>query len=409
MRILMLRQYFAPPGSPGSYRPMELASRWQKAGNDVVILTSNARFPAPESTSRKTQQFKYDGVTVVALPVSYGQEFSTARRIFSFMKFAALSTWTLFRMDRPDVIFASSTPLTVALPALLHSVLRGLPMVFEVRDLWPDLPIRMGALKNPVFIMAARILERATYWRSRKIVALSPGMKDEIVKSGISPEKIVVGSNTSNLQLFATPDQEQIRKFSHKRRFLSGRPFLLYAGSLGPLHQPNWLTSLAAELDRVQPDIGILVIGNGSESQEMLNAARRQGVLEKNLFFEKAIPKTYLPVAYETCVAAFSLTMDDPIMATNSANKFFDTLAAGKPILINYGGWQADLINRTGCGLVLNRHDPHEAARQIAGLIDDDDRLRRTGLKARELAENHFSADKIADKILLALADSNNP
>ena len=174
MQILYLHQFFITRAGVGGTRSYEFARRFVASGHRVRMVT------AGEGTST------VDGIDVVGVPGAYSDYMSATAatdrdRMLAFGRFAAGATAAALRGPRPDVIYATSPPLTIALPALAAAARWRAPLVFEVRDLWPEAPIQMGALANPRLQRQARSLERQAYRRARRVIALSPGIRDGVI------------------------------------------------------------------------------------------------------------------------------------------------------------------------------------------------------------------------------------
>jgi glycosyltransferase involved in cell wall biosynthesis len=327
-------------------------------------------------------------------------------RIISFMRFAFFSAHKAASLNA-DVIFATSTPLTIALPAIYASVLKRTPMVFEVRDLWPEIPIAVGALKSPVLIKAAKLLEIAAYRFSRHVVALSPGMKDGIAKTGYPEARITVIPNSCDLDLFDV--QKQCGdEFRAKFRWLGNRPLVTYAGTMGFINGVSYMASLAKHVLESDPDIRFLVVGKGKEEQKVKDNAGALGVLNKNFFMIPAIPKREIPYLLSASDITTSFVIDMKELWANSANKFFDSLAAGKPIAINHEGWQADLLRKTGAGLVLDPINIGKSANILIQALNNKAWLEKATLAARKLASDEFSIDIHAKRLETVLQNVVN-
>ena len=187
MRIIYLHQYFNTIEMPGSTRSYELSKRLVADGNEVKMITSKRDI----YQSEKINWTNENGIDVFWIPISYSNKMSFFRRIISFLFFSYRSLKVILKIDA-DVIYASSTPLTIAVPAILYSKLKSKPMIFEVRDLWPEIPIAFGALKSPFAKFIAQSLEKLAYNNSEHIVALSKGMKEAIVKKGLLQIKLTL-------------------------------------------------------------------------------------------------------------------------------------------------------------------------------------------------------------------------
>jgi len=375
-----------------------MARRMVAAGHDVHMVTS---YRADEKLCRDWFRSEETGIIVHWLPVPYSNHMNSFARIRAFFRFALSARRKAIAL-KGDVIFATSTPLTIAIPAVFASRRNKIPMVFEVRDLWPEMPIAMGALKNPLLKYAAHLLERWAYFNSAAVVALSPGMKQGVADTGFPHNKVAVIPNSSDNSEFKF-NLESAREFRQKRPWLGDDPFLVYAGTFGRVNDVSYMVKLAAELKRRDSDIKILLVGDGQERGKILELALEVGVYEHNLFFEKMIPKKDVPALLGASAMASSLFIDIPEMQVNSANKFFDALAAGKPILLNYGGWMHDLVEKNNCGLAVRGKPVSEVAASLDNALHDDRWLRDAGLRARRLAENYFDRDKLADQLIEVL------
>jgi len=391
MKIIYLHQYFNTLEMAGGTRSYEMARRLVAAGHEVHMVTSWRN-----SDRRQAEWFTTDeaGIKVHWLPVPYSNHMSYRQRIVAFMQFALRSMGKAKQLGG-DVIFATSTPLTISIPAVFAARCNRLPMVFEVRDLWPELPIAMGALRNPFAQWMARRLECWAYKHSEAIIALSPGMKSGVVRTGYPAERVAVIPNSSDNTEFKY-HEHAAAQFRADREWLQHRPLLVYGGTFGNINGVGYLVSLAKELQSINTQIRILLVGDGQEKEAVLELARRAGVLGVNLFIEDSLPKHKMPDLLSAANISASLFIDLPEMQPNSANKFFDSLASATPVLLNYGGWQHTLVETKGCGLAMWRKPIKEVALIVAEKISDDDWLGQAGNAARELAETVFDRDHLA-------------
>lgn len=408
MKILYLHQYFTPPNSAGGTRSYEFARRLILGGYDVTMVTSSAYLP-PEYQKRKEAISKavISDIPSLVINVSFANEMNFFERISAFFRFAIVSTFVVLR-EPADIIFATSTPLTIAIPAIIGKLWKRIPMVFEVRDLWPELPIAIGALQNPLAIWAARRLEKLAYTNAHQIVALSPGMKNGIVKQGFSENKVHIIPNSCDVDDFSVPKEDGLA-FRQQFDWLGNRPLVVYAGTLGVINGVGYLARLAHAVSELNSDIRFLIIGRGGREEESIRAlAKKLGVLDSNFFMIPQIEKREMPAALSAADVVTSLFIDLPEMENNSANKFFDGLASGTAIAINYGGWQAELLQEFGAGFQLHPTNLMVAAHDLIQFLEDEEQVSEVGSSARELANQHFDRDDMAAKLekVLKLAHS---
>ncbi len=401
MHILYLHQYFCPPDGAGGTRSYEMARRLVTAGHRVTLITSSAFFPDSYGLSRKSR-FSLDGINLVVLRVPYSNTLGFAKRLWAFCRYAVGAAIEAVRAKDVDVVFATSTPLTIILPGYVASRWKAAPLVFEVRDLWPSLPIAVGALKNPILKWLAYGMERFAYRSANRCIALSPGMKDGIAQTGFDEERITVIPNASDIELFRV-GSERADVFLDQFPHLKGGPLVVYGGTLGLINNVGYVVDLATEMYRINPDVRFLICGDGAERNVIRNKAKDNGVLQKNLWMIPPLAKNEIPDLLAASSVALSVFRNIPEMQHNSANKVFDALAAGKPVCVNYGGWQADLIESRGAGLVLSPDDVTQAAQDLSEFLTDADGLLRAGEQAAALAESRFSRDRLAGEFRTVL------
>lgn len=397
MHVLYLHQYFCPPDGAGGTRSYAMAKRLVKSGHSVTIVTTSAFFPDNYSLSRITRM-SIDGIDLIVLRIPYDNAMGFLSRVWAFLRFALAGLWAALKVKDVDAVFATSTPLTIIIPGYISSRVHAAPLIFEVRDLWPDLPIAIGALKNPILKWLARRLESFAYHSSTRIVALSPGMKEGIIGRGITDDKVVMIPNASDIDLFRISPEEG-HQFLERYPHLGTGPLVTYAGTVGQINGLEYMVDLAQAMLLTTPSVRFLICGDGRERENIRAKAAHVGVLEQNLWLLPPLPKNEVPRLLSASTVALSLFQNLPEMQHNSANKVFDALAAGKPVVVNYGGWQAELLESRGAGLALPPDDIEKAAQELAAFLEDTDGLLRAGEQAAALADSRFNRDRLAGQL----------
>jgi glycosyltransferase involved in cell wall biosynthesis len=377
MRILYLHQFFVTRAGVGGTRSYEFARRFVAAGHSVRMVTAG------------TGTRMVDGIEVVGVRGAYSDYVSATsvsypRRMAAFARFALGATLAALRGPRPDVVYATSPPLTMALPGLAAALRWRAPLVFEVRDLWPAAPIEMGALRNPLLRQAASALERFVYRRARRLIALSPGIRAGMVRAGAPAERIELVPNAADLDLF--------RPAPLPERFL-----VSYFGTMGEAND----LSTALDAARILADVDFVLMGDGKRRADLERAA------PPNVRFTgPAASKEEVAALAAHSGACLTLFKDVPVLATNSPNKLFDTFAAGRPAIVNMDGWMRELVERNEAGLYARAGDPRDLADKIAWLRDHPEDAARMGRNARGLAEREFSRDELAARALALLEEA---
>ncbi len=393
MHVLYLHQHFVTPQQPGGTRSYEMARRLVARGHRVTLLGT-----IRDGSAARVVRERVEGIELVLAPVPYDNAMGSAARLGAFARYAAWASLQLQR-HRPEVVLASSTPLTVAVPGLWARLWHRIPMVFEVRDLWPELPIAVGALRSAPARSAARALAWAAYRGAAHVVALSSDMADGVAAWGVPRSQITVIENGCDVQAFeVSREQAAQQRARHFPALRPDQPLVLYAGTLGWMNDVGWLVDVAAALRRVSPEVRVAIVGDGVQRGALQQHAARCGVLDETLRMLPPIPKAQVPGLLACANVTTSLFRPVPQMAANSANKLFDGLAAGRPVAINYGGWQAPMLRSTGAGLVLPR-GIEAAAVQLGAFVRDRPRMAEAGRAARRLAVERFDRDAQAQAL----------
>lgn len=331
-----------------------------------------------------------EGIDVIALPLSYSNKDGIARRLKVFARFAFKSALIAMREDY-DLIFATSTPLTAAIPGILARWLRGKPFVFEVRDLWPELPRAMG-MRNPILLGGMWVIEGLAYRSSRGCIALAPGIQLGIERRSANGHPIALVPNGCDLDLFHPSHRGPIS--------VPGiNPGDFVAGFTGAHGRANGLDAVldAAVILKERGSVGIkiLLVGDGSEKSHLQERAR-VGRLD-NVVFLPPMPKRKL-AALTASLGCGLMTLDNipAFYRGTSPNKFFDYIAAGIPVVNNYPGWLADMISDNGCGVVVKPDDPGALATALERLAANPQETSYMGIKSRALAEKSFDRRRLA-------------
>lgn len=399
MKIIYLHQYFVTPAMSGGTRSYELARRLAAAGHEVHVITSQ-REAAGIATAKWSSTIE-EGVHVHWTPVPYDNRFGFVRRVRAFIAFAWRAAWKAVSL-RGDLVFATSTPLTIAIPAILAARRLRVPMVFEVRDLWPEVPIAMGEIRNPVLIACARLLEKVAYRSSARIIALSPGMADGVIACGYPRERVEVIPNACDIELFSSSSVELAAGLLPP----GNGPLVVYTGTFGRANGVSYLVKVAAAMRQLNPTVRFLLVGSGSELEAITQQARGNGTLDSNLWIRPPIRKQQVPGLLQQATLATATFVDLKALWNNSANKVFDALAAGRPVMINYGGWQKEFLESSGAGFAVPGDDPAAGAQQLAAFLRSPEAVARAGQAAIQVATAQFSRDRLGERFRAVLEDA---
>ncbi len=388
MNILYLHQYFKTPEEPGGTRSYWIARKLIEVGHKVTIITSENNL-----TGKKKEIKQIDGITVVYMSIPYSQSMGIMQRMKSFVDFMFRSTWCALKLKNIDLVIATSTPLTIGFPALILKFLKKIPYLFEVRDLWPEVPIQMGGLKNPLLKWMAKQFEKLIYKKSIHIVALSPGMADGVISCGIPPEKITTIPNMAKIEEFWPREKniDRIRKMGLRVESFK----LIHFGALGLANGADYIIN-AAKILASNDNLEFLFIGGGSTEDDLKKMCRENNL--KNVHFSGKYSMKETSEIVNFCDASVVSFQNLPILYTNSPNKLFDSLSAGKPIIVNSPGWTKELVEKAQCGLYADPSDPVALADAILYLSNNPDTVEAMGKSSRVLAETVFDKAILCEK-----------
>ena len=400
MKVLYFHQHFTTPDGSSGTRSYEFAKALVARGHRVTMVCGRSdlsRLDLPLDPARGWYRGVIDGIDVIALPLAYSNSDGIARRLLTFARFAWKSVGIALR-EECDLVFATSTPLTAAIPGIFARWFRRKPFVFEVRDLWPELPRAMG-MRNPILLGGMWILEGLAYRSSTACVGLAPGIVEGIARRSPRNHPVALIPNGCDLELFNPGLRAPID--------LAGiAPGDFVAGFTGAHGRANGLDAIldaAAVLKRRGVTrIKILLVGDGSEKPRLIARAKAEGL--DNVLFHSPMPKRKL-AALTASLGCGLMTLDNipAFYRGTSPNKFFDYLAAGIPIVNNYPGWLAEIIADRGCGIAVPPVRPELLAEALETLAGDPAKAAEMGRAARSVAESTFQREELARRFVAHL------
>jgi glycosyltransferase involved in cell wall biosynthesis len=385
-KILVLYQYFRHPGEPGGTRFYWLAKKMMDEGYDVTVLTQKNSFNDENKNAPFHERVLVDGITVVYIKNAYANSFSYFKRVSSYLKFMFFSLYYAWKEKDVDLVLASSTPITIGIPAIILYWFKRKPFIFEIRDLWPEIPVQMGAIKNKLLITFLRKLEAYLYRKSVHVVALSPGQK-EGVEWYVPGEKVTVISNMAKIDKFW--DREKNWAFAEKLGLRRDTFKVVHFGTMGAMNGLDNVVDTAKLIkEKGITDIELILVGSGGH-KEKFKKRQKEEQLDSLIILDRMAMSDISELVNLSDVSYVGIK-PVKIVETNSANKFFDSLSAGKPLILNYGGWMADIINENQCGIRIHPTDPQAFLDAILTLKADPQRCQSMGLSSRKLAETRF-------------------
>lgn len=401
MRVLYFHQHFSTPAGSTGTRSYEMAQRLIARGHQVTMVCGSGKMARSGLEGSQRDGFRrglVDGIDVIELDIPYSNYDGLLKRSWLFALFALRSIKLALTLDY-DLLFATSTPLTAGIPGIVMKLFRNKPFVFEVRDLWPELPREMGVIRNPLVLSAMGVLEWLSYHSADACIGLSPGIVKGIMRRGIPADKVAMVPNGCDLELF-DPKRNQVLRAPG----VGTDDFVaVFTGAHGMANGLDAILDAAAELKRKRRnDIKLVFIGDGKLKPALVKRAAEEGL--DNCLFMDPVPKTELTAYLKGADAGLMTLANVPAFYYGtSPNKFFDYIAMGIPVINNYPGWLAGMIAEHKCGLAVPPDDPQAFAAAIEQMADDSTLARQAGVNARALAELTFDRTNLGNQLVARL------
>ena len=401
MQILFLSDNFPPEGNAPATRLWEHATRWVKAGHSVTVITCAPNFPEGKLyagyANRWHQVESMGGIRVVRVKTYITANEGFVKRTLDYLSFM-VSAWIAGLFEkRPDVVVATSPQFFSACAGWALAAVRGLPFVFELRDLWPASIVAVGAMKKSLIIRLLERVEMFLYRRATSIVPVTPAFKRELIDRGVEANKIHVVLNGVDLSQY----QPRPRSAALAAEIgIEGKFVVGYVGTHGLAHALNKVLEAATLLQR-RSDIAILFVGGGAD-RARVEATVAQRRLSNVVLLDRQ-PKERMPEIWSLCDLVLVPLRDTPVFRTVIPSKIFECMGMGIPVLMSLPEGEATAIVRdTGCGVCVPPENPEAMAAAIEDLCADRERRDRLAAAASAAAPR-YSRDEFARAMLRVL------
>ncbi len=410
MRILYFHQHFNTPAGHTGTRSYEMAIKLVSRGHKVTMICGTSAMTSSGLTNnfiKKRRDGYIKGIKVVEFDIKYSNYQSFIVRILTFLNFVFRSSIEALQTKK-DLCFATSTPLTAGIPAIIQKIVKKTPFVFEVRDLWPELPCAMGLIRNPVLLLLMSILEKTTYYFSDGCIGLAPGILNGINKFKHSPKNVIMIPNGADTDIFK-PNKNSNYQLPFKT---TGKFIAVFTGAHGTANGLFAAIEAALILENWKHNnIIMLFVGDGKLKPDLITKVKNHNL--SNCHFLPPIPKVKMPDLLNTVQIGMQLLANVPAFYQGtSPNKFFDYISCGLPVITNYPGWIADIIKETNCGIVVPPDNPESFAKKLVNLSKNPKSLNDMSKNARAVALDKFNRDNLSlsfCKFLEKTCDNQNP
>jgi glycosyltransferase involved in cell wall biosynthesis len=403
MKILYVSQYFPPEIGAPAARVYELARHWVDAGHQVTVLTGFPNHPSgvlPPGYRRRWLRLvwceRIAGIQVVRAWLLPFANRRACRRILNFVSFWLSSSFVGSFLPQPDVVIATSPQLLVGLAGWWLGKVKRAPFLFEVRDLWPESLVAVGAFRKQSLVY--RLTERVArflYRRSDHIVVVAPAYRDYLVaKWGIAKERISVVENGVQTATFSPGDKSAIRKELR----LEEKFVVSYIGTIGMAHGLATLMETAQQASASLSNVVFLLVGDGAEKKNLQRQAGERGLT--NVVFVGQKPRELIPDYIRASDACLVLLRKQDIFKTVIPTKLLEFMACGRPVILGVEGQAREIVDTAGAGLCIEPENAAELAAAIHRLHADSELRKMLGLNGRQCAADRFSREQMAAKYM---------
>ncbi len=399
MRVLFISQYFPPEMGAPAARTYELARRWVQMGAEVTVITALPNHPTgvvpePYRGGRFFEE-SIDGIRVLRTWIYAAANRGVWRRSLNYVSFMLSSLLLGVRRAGPvDVVVATSPQFLVGLSGWVASRWRGVPFVFEVRDLWPDSIAALDMLREGTVLRALRRLEMMLYRHATRIVGVARATKDELVRRGVDAEKIAIVPNGADGEVF-----RDLEKYNGIRENLSlGRKFVVsYIGTHGLAHGLDTVLDCADRLRQVA-DIAFLFVGDGAERVRLVRRASDLGL--PNVHFLGVQPRERIPYYLATSDVSLVPLRRKDLFQKVLPSKLFEIMGCSRPVILGVEGEAQAAVEAADAGLCVRPEDPEQLSEAILTLYRDPELADRLGRNGRSFVRHNFRRDRLARSYL---------
>lgn len=399
MKILYVSQYFPPEMGAPSARVSQLARHWSAGGHEVTVLTGFPNHPTGVVRSDYRSRFRrgfitelWEGIRVVRVWLVPRPNRRPIERVVNYTSFFLTAAIRGTFLSRPDVVIGTSPQLLTAVASWWIALIKRVPFVFEVRDIWPDGILASGVgREDSLFAKSLRGISRFLYRRADVIVIVSPAYADELVtKHGVSREKIVLVPNGVETEMFSPGSASEVDdEFELGSRFV-----VAFVGTVGLAHGAGTILEAARKLGEQDPEVLFLVVGEGSERAPLERGAAEAGL--DNVRFAGEQPFERIPAILRRADAGLVLLKRSPTFETVIPTKMLECMAAGVPVVLGVRGQAQEILESADAGIVIEPEDAGELVQAVTTLRRDDELRARLGRNGTTYVRERFSRAETA-------------
>jgi glycosyltransferase involved in cell wall biosynthesis len=413
MKILLLHQYYLEEDDSGGSRWNEMTRMWSAKGHDITVVAgmihSNGFEKRPEYKNKYFVEKLTNSIQIWRCHVSESYNVNFLGRLWGYFSFVFSSLWCLlFKVKgKYDVIIITSPPLFISISAMIYSWVKRTPMIFEIRDLWPESAIDTGVVKNRLIIKIAYWLEKISYKNAKLINVLTPAFRDALIENkNVSPNKIIYIPNAADFDISDQLVEQNIKSVIRERYNLQDKFIITYVGAHGVANCLGQVLDTAKLLE--DTTVVFLLIGNGMEKPSLIKRAQDENIT--NVIFIDPVPKTEVFKYILSSDMGASILKKAEAFKTVYSNKTFDYFACKRPVFMLIDGVSRKLIEEANAGIYVEPENPKAFANNIRNYLEDKGRILKEGENGYRFAKANFDRTELSEKYInhiLTLKNNN--
>lgn len=406
MRILFLSHYFPPEVNAPASRTFEHCKEWVRAGHRVTVVTCAPNHPRgvvyEGYRNRLWQREEREGIEIVRLWTYVTANEGFLKRTLSYVSFMLACMFAAPFLPRADVLITTSPQFFNGLAGYPVRLLKRIPWVLEIRDLWPESILTVGAIKNKFIIRCLSALESFAYRQADHIVPVTESFRRYMLDKGLPARKITVIRNGVDLKFFVGgADAHAETQALRAKLGLEGKFVASYVGTHGMAHKLETVLE-AAEKVRHRPEIVFLLVGDGAERRKLMQLREARGLT--NVILLEQQPKEMMPQLWAISDVSLVLLKKSPLFTTVIPSKIFESMAMRKPLVLGVEGETKEIVEAAQAGIAIEPENAAELAAAVVRLFEDPARARELGGNGRRYVAAHFDRTVLAQRFLSVLS-----
>ena len=407
MKILFFSHYYTPEGNAPATRVSALCERWAQAGHDVTVVTCPPNVPNgivyDGYVNRRTSEV-INGVKVERVKLYIAANKGAMKRMFNFVSYFLKALMAAMRLSKPDVVIATSPQIFCGYAGVWYKRLRGVPLVIEIRDIWPESMGAVGANIPKIAYWGLEKIERAMYRKCDRLVTVGEGYLERLAEKGVPREKMSIVMNGTDLAVYQPGDKNAEL---YKKYGLEGKFVVSYIGTVGMACGLEVVLAAAEILGRKEhkdrKEVVFVVVGDGAHREKLEAEAKSRGLA--NVVFTGRQPKSAMPDWVRSSDASLVHLKKTELFTTVMPSKIFESAGCKRPIIMGVDGFAKKLVMDAHAGLDMTPENADSLVECVEKLVGDPELCKQLGENAYNNIAKVHNRDKQAEEYLKVLKE----